>query len=359
MGVEALLLPSETEHRYSVPRPREALKIDTTQTPSTSRRDPTIDGLKLAAAACIVMVHTAMQVKATALPSFVEQISYSALYFFFLVAGYFHGPLGGHRGFKWLRTRFVRLAVPYYVWSGLYILWWNVYHLIRHWPPYFPDPVRVLFFAGATEVLWSLPWLFACALLAELLARTPLTRRLLIGIAAVATLAIWVFVPMSALPKYGIRQFIEGGRWVVVYVTGMEVRAMKSVGGHGHLWMSLAVVCSIAAGTFAIFVGPQPTTLGPAIVMFFLNCTVAASLLAGARVGAKWFGVGRLGWGGDYLLGVYVAHSMCLSILLRIIPASSMPVYVWLPFGWAVGFGAALGITHLLLSSRWTRLAVT
>ena len=134
---------------------------------------------------------------------------------------------------------------------------------------------------------------------------------------------------------------------------------MKSVPGPGGAWMGLAVVASLAAGTFAVFAGPQPTTLVPEVVMFFLNCTVAASLLAGARAGAKWFGVGALGWGGDYLLGVYVAHSMCLSILLRIIPASSMPVYVWLPFGWAVGCSAALGITHLLLSSRWTRLAVT
>lgn len=324
----------------------------------TSRRDPTIDGLKFVAAAAIVMVHVAMQPRVTALPTFVEQVAYSALYFFFLVSGYFHGALGT-RGPKWLGKRFVRLAVPYAVWSAVYITWWNIYHLAKGWPPYLPNPVRVIFFAGGTEVLWSLPWLFACALLAELFARTPATRRTLLAVAAIVQLAVWIFIPVWSLPHYGIRQYIEGARWVVLYVAGMELRALKSVPGPTFAWVGIALVSSAAAGILAVVAGPQPTTLLPEIVMFFLNGSVAVSMLAGTRAGAKWFGVGRLGWGGDYLLGVYVSHSLCLSILLRFTSAGSMPVYLWLPFGWVVGLGAAVTITHLLLSSRWTRLAVT
>jgi fucose 4-O-acetylase-like acetyltransferase len=337
---------------------RRADPIDATPTTTTlSRRDPTVDGLKFIAAAAIVMVHVAMQPRSTPLPSFVEQVSYSALYFFFLVAGYFHGALG-KRGPKWLGRRFVRLAVPYGVWSVIFILWWNLYHFVKGWPLYFPDPVRVIFFAGAAEVLWSLPWLFACALLAELFARTPATRRLLLFAAAAIQLGVWVFLPNSALPNYAIRQYIEGGRWVVMYVLGMELRAIESVHTPAVAWTALAALASLDAGGLAILAGPQPTRLVPQLVMFFLNASVAVALLVGSRAGARWLGARALAWGGDYLLGVYVSHGLWLAILVRFVPARSMPVWAWLPFGWAVCFGAAVLVTKLLLSSRWTRPAV-
>ena len=211
-----------------------------------------------------------MQSHISPLPAFVEQVSYSALYFFFLVAGYFHGSLG-ERGARWLGKRFVRLAVPYAVWSVVFIAWWNLYHFIRGWPPYLPDPVRVVFFAGGTEVLWSLPWLFTCAALAEVFVRTPTLRRSLLVVAAAVQLCVWIFVPMSALPQYGIRQFIEGGRWVVLYLAGMEVRGLQSVWGSALGWTVTAIVADIAAGTLAVAVGPQPTTLMPEIVMFVLK----------------------------------------------------------------------------------------
>ena len=343
---------------YSDSKPKEVRPVDTTPTTATSRRDPTIDGLKFVAAAAIVMVHVAMQPRATPLSSFTEQVSYSALYFFFLVAGYFHGALGT-RGPKWLRQRFVRLAVPYFVWSMVFILWWNLYHFVKGWPPYFPDPVRVIFFAGGAEVLWSLPWLFACALLSELLARTPTTRRVLLFAAAAIQLGVWVLLPNSALPNFAIRQYIEGGRWVVMYVLGMELRAVGSVRGSAIAWTAIAALASVAAGLLAIVVGAQPTVLAPELVMYVLNATVAIALLAGSRAGARWLGAGALAWGGDYLLGVYVSHGLWLAILVRFIPAKSMPVWAWLPFGWAVCFGIAVLVTRLLLASRWSRLAVT
>jgi hypothetical protein len=327
-------------------------------TSQKARRDPTIDGLKLVAAAAIVMVHVSMQPAASALPRFFEQVSYSALYFFFLVAGYFHGARGT-RGAAWLRQRFVRLAVPYYVWSLVFVAWWNLYHIAKGWDLWFPEWWKFLFFAGAAEVLWSLPWLFACALAAEMFARTDAGRRALLVVMAVLQLAIWAFLPQSMIPNFAIRQFINGARWIFIYAAGMEIRAADRPLGTPTFWTAGGLVALVSAGLLATITGAQPTGFWQQIAMFLLNGTVAVSLLAGARVNAKWFGARHLAWGGDYLLGVYCSHGLWLAILIRFVSADSMPVPVWLVFGWVVCFGAALLVTNGLLSTRWTRLAVT
>jgi peptidoglycan/LPS O-acetylase OafA/YrhL len=325
-----------------------------------TKRDPVIDGLKLVAAGGIVMVHVALQPHPHPLSNFVEQVSYSALYFFFLVAGYFHGALG-NRGVRWLGRRFTRLAIPYYVWSLVFVAWWTVYHFIRHWPQpwYFPDPIRFLFFAGAAEILWSLPWLFACAVIAETFVKTPALRRALLVVAAIVQLAVYLFVTPAMTPNWAIRQYIAGARWVFMYLAGMEVRSVSRMPGSAGGWTVTAIAASVAAGTVAWFAGGQPTTLVPEIVLFALNGLVAVSLLAGTRTGAKWFGAGKLAWGGDYLLGIYVTHGLWLAMLARVISVKSIRVSVWLPVGWLLIFGVSLGVTHLLLRNRYTRLVVT
>ncbi|HEY5540114.1 MAG TPA: acyltransferase [Coriobacteriia bacterium] len=326
---------------------------------ASRRRDPVIDGLKFVAAGGIVMVHIAMSARPGPLRDFVEQIAYSALYFFFLIAGYFHGPLGT-RGSQWLRKRFVRLAVPYAVWSAVYLLWWEGYHLYAHQPLFMPNLVRTVFFAGANEVLWSLPWLFACAALAETFARTPAQRRILLAVSGAAQLAVWVLVPASALPDYGLRQFIEGGRWLFMYIAGMELRAAEKVPWDARAWVTAGLAALAGAGTVAVFTHAQPTTLVAEIAMALLCGTVALSMLAGSRGEATWFGAAGLAWGGDYLLGIYVSHHLWLDILARMFPThQSVPPILWIPFAWTVCFGLAILVTKALLSNRWTRLAVT
>ncbi|MDR3686340.1 MAG: acyltransferase [Coriobacteriia bacterium] len=330
-----------------------------TDSTQTRRRDPVIDGLKLVAAGGIVMVHIAMSAHPGALRDFLEQVAYCALYFFFLVAGYFHGALGT-RGPAWLGKRFVRLAVPYVVWSVVYLLWWEGFHYLTHQPFFIPNLVRTVFFAGANEVLWSLPWLFACAVFAELFARTPFQRRALLVATGVITLAVWFLVPNSALPDYGIRQFIEGGRWLFVYVAGMELRAAAKVPFGPRTWMALGIGSALAAGTLAVFTHAQPTALTAQIVMTVLCGTAAFSMLAATRVNATWFGVASLAWGGEFLLGIYVSHHLWLDILARLIPShQSWPAVLWIPFAWTVCFTAAVLVTKLLLAHRWTRLAVS
>lgn len=317
-----------------------------------------IDGLKLIAAGAIVMVHVAMQRDEVPLASFIEQVSYSALHFFFLVAGFFHGSLG-MRGPRWLGKRFVRLATPYYVWSLVFVAWWNIYHVVRGWPLYFPDIWQFLFAAGAAEVLWSLPWLMACAVIAEVFVRSHGARRALMVVAAVIQLAVWFLVSWDQLPPLAVRQYIEGARWVLLYLAGMELRSREHLGGSSRPWIAVAAGASLIAGALAALWGAQPTTPLPQIVMFCLNASVAIALLGGARAGVHWSGAASLAWGGNYLLGIYVSHGLVLAILARVIWSGGMPVLAWLPFGWLIAFGVSLLTTRLLLSSRWTRLAVT
>lgn len=303
------------------------------------------------------MVHVAMQRNEVPFAAFIEQVSYSALYFFFLVAGYFHGPLGT-RGARWLGRRALRLGAPYYVWSLIFVAWWNIYHVIRGWPLYFPDPLQFALAAGAAEVLWSLPWLLLCAALSELLVRTPTARRVLMLVLAAIQLAVWFFVDWNQLPASGARQYVEGARWVFVYLAGMEIRSREHLGGSLRLWIATAAGASCLAGLLAVVWGAQPTAPVPQVVMFCLNASAAIALLGGAKAGVHWSGVASLAWGGEYLLGIYASHGLWLAILARIIWSGSMPAVVWLVLGWAVVFALALLVTRALLASRWTRLAV-
>jgi hypothetical protein len=124
--------------------------------------------------------------------------------------------------------------------------------------------------------------------------------------------------------------------------------------------MTLGIGSAVAAGTVAIFTHAQPTAPLPQIVMTLLCGTAAFSMLAGARANATWFGAAALAWGGDYLLGIYVSHHLWLDILARLIPThQSWPAVLWIPFAWTVCFVLAVLVTRLLLSHRWTRLAVT
>jgi peptidoglycan/LPS O-acetylase OafA/YrhL len=321
------------------------------------RRDPTIDGLKFVAAGAIVMVHVAMSARPGPLREFVMQASYTALFFFFMVAGYFHGEVGG-RGSAWLWKRFVRLAVPYAVWSLVYLAWNEGSRLYRGQTVVMPDPVVFIFFAGANQVLWSLPMLFACALIADVLVRTPTQRRVLIVVFAALAVAAYWLVPQSALPDNGIRQFIMGARWPLTYLLGMELRASVRRPERSSLYAVVAVVGVCGAGLITVFLGRTPPLLAWTLVNA-ANCAAAYALLAGARSGMRWLGVDRFAWGGDYLLGIYLAHHLWLEVLVRFVPSHSMPAALWMPFAWAVCFGMAILTTRLLLSSRYTRRAVS
>lgn len=321
------------------------------------RRDPTIDGLKFVAAGAIVMVHVAMSARPGPLREFVMTASFTALYFFFMVAGYFHGETGG-RGGPWIWKRFVRLGVPYAVWSIVYLIWWEGSRLYRGQPLFMPDPVVLIFFAGANQVLWSLPMLFACALLADVLVRTPGQRRALMVISAVIAVVTWILVPPSALPDNGIRQFIMGARWLFTYLLGMELRGTARRAGRAVLYASAAVGGVCSAGLITVFFGRTPQVVAW-IAVNLANGGAAYAFLAGARNGMRWLGIRRFAWGGDYLLGIYVSHHLWLEVLARLIPPHSMPAVVWMPFAWSICFSASILTTRALLSSRYTRLTVS
>lgn len=344
-------------------RKRSTISVQTTASPSSSSpqassRNPTIDGLKFVAAGGIVLVHAAMSGSPGPVRDFAVEMAYTALFFFFLVAGYFHGPVGT-RGLQWLWKRFVRLAVPYAVWSVVFIIAHAGYQAWDHKPLIVPDIVRLLFFAGADQVLWALPWLFVCAVTAEIFARTPTSRRILLVASLLLQIAVWTFVPASALPPYGLRQYIEGARWLFLYVLGMELRSARTIPGSATAWTAIGLLSLIATGALGTVLHAQSTSLVSGTVLGTLSAVTTVSMLAGALKGARWFGVARLGWGGEYLIGVYVIHHIWLDVLARVFPDHrAYPPALWIPFAWLVCFSLAVLTTKVLLSHKYTRASV-
>lgn len=316
-------------------------------------RNPVFDGLKLVAAASIVLLHVAGSYPAHRghfLSGFVTSATYGALFVFFGVSGYFHGSLGT-RGGKWLNQRFERLAVPYAVWSGAYLIW-NYYHAIQP-----PKWVNVLFFAGANELLWSLPMLFVSAALAELVARTQRQRTILLVVLGLLSVASCLLIPATWYSS-AARQFIWGIRWPFMYVLGMEIRARK-LQSAGWVLPAVALIAIPLSGVL----GALDLTAYP-LRLYTLKATVvyvigAAAALLAAHSGFRWFGVERLAWGGQFLLGIYVSHYLWLNWVLLVLPTSTMRMRVWVPVVWVGVFGAALATSWILRSIRSTRAFVS
>lgn len=318
----------------------------------SGERNPVFDGLKLLSAASIVLLHVAGSYPAHRghfLSGFVTSATYGALFVFFGVSGYFHGSVGT-RGWKWLAQRFERLAVPYAVWSGAYLIW-DYYHAIQP-----PKWVNVLFFAGANELLWSLPMLFISATLAELFARTRRRRQILLVVLGALSVASCLLLPPQWYAN-AARQFIWGVRWPFMYVLGMEIRAarLKSAGWVLPAVALVAILLSGVLGAFDLTEYPLRLYTLQATVIYAVG---AAALLLAAHAGFRWFGVERLAWGGQFLLGIYVSHYLWLNWVLRVLPTSAMRMRVWVPVVWVGVFGAALATSWVLRSIRSTRAFV-
>lgn len=319
---------------------------------SKSKRNPTIDGLKFIAAASIVLLHVSGAYPAPRgnfLSGFLTSASYGALFFFFAVSGYLHGALGT-RGWSWIRTRFVRLGVPYVVWSVVYLIW----GLSQGRP--LPSWWHIAFFAGANELLWSLPILLLCAVLAESLIRRPIHRRIFIGVFGILAVLTSLYAPVAWYAN-PIRQFIWGARWPLVYALGMEVRASKgrNLGPVLPIVLLGTIILTGVLGAYDLTPYPLRLYTLTATTLYIFGSVL---LLYGAHSGHHWFVADRLAWGGPFLLGIYVSHYLWLEVMLKLLPTTALRMSVWIPVVWAAVFSLALSTTWLLRSFRITRPAV-
>jgi hypothetical protein len=197
--------------------------------------------------------------------------------------------------------------------------------------------------------------LLACAIFADTLVRTPRHRRILIVVFGIATVATYLFVPTWLMTTSPLRQFVLGARWVFVYLLGMEARAFDAAKWGRVLPQVVAYAAIIAAGVIGIRgVGG----IRSALVLTAIDSAIAIVLLLGARAGASWAGVARLGSSGGLLLGVYVSHYLWLELLMRLVPPTAINPTAWILVAWTLVFSAACATAWALGLSRWTRPAV-
>lgn len=263
-------------------------------------RNLTLDGQKFLCAALIVMIHVAGDARTVysdqILPTIIVNMGYWALYFFFMVAGYLHGPLGT-RGGAFIKKRFIRLGVPYLFWSCAFLAFREVLALASHNPLVTVSPLDFFFFAGAAAVLWSLLMLIYAAVMAELVVKSPALRRIAMAVAGLGAVAV-LWIPAGAFPAGLPPYFVMTPMWFFVYLLGMELRAGALRGpSRGLIYQSAAILAVAALGGCALLpalgVGPRPL----AFLVAGLDVVAAAALLVGAAAGLDLFHASRLSAG--------------------------------------------------------------
>lgn len=329
--------------------------------PSTAEkiRNPVLDGLKYAAAGGIVLHHVAAYSRnsGSLLGKFLVAVPVAALFLFFAISGYFHGEVG-NRGFKWLGRRVLRLGAPYAIWSVFYLAWRNL-PALKGGPIFAPKVWEVVFFAGAHGILWSLAMLIYCAVVIELFVRNATQRRIALGISIAATLAIYWFARNDIIGASALQNFLYAPRWFVAYLGGMEIRAAGPRKTPAWFYTVTVVASMLIVGVFRL---ENPWFPTPVILTVETALWVAGALLIlqGAVSGNRWFGVERLAWGKDYLVGIYVSHVLWLEILAETVPPNhAMLGAPWIIATWAFCMLMSTLTVAALRSNRITRWAVS
>jgi fucose 4-O-acetylase-like acetyltransferase len=318
-------------------------------------RNAALDGLKYVAAASIVLHHTAAMAGGR-VGGFLTSAAVWGLFFFVLVSGYLHGALGT-RGAAWLRKRFVRLAIPYAVWSLVYVV--ALQRASLDWvPPYWSKAIILILFSGASGLLWTLPMLFYCAVGAELLVHNSGVRRAFIGIGFVLMFVLYWTVPLSTVYASPLYHFIFAPRWFAVYLLGMEIRALGT-SARPAPWVLVAALGSLLAAG-AVGFAANAAWANPIVVSVATPLWLAPGviLLWAVASGVGVPGAERFAWGRDDLLGIYVSHLLWLLLFAWLVPPASLPVFVWIPAAWASVLAAATATTALIKAVPFLRPVV-
>ncbi|HET6350774.1 MAG TPA: acyltransferase [Coriobacteriia bacterium] len=316
-------------------------------------RNSAIDGLRFIAAICIVLLHTAgIALEATDNPILrvTTSVTYVALFVFFAVSGYLHGSTGG-RGRAWLGRRAVRLGVPYACWSAVFLGWTWVRGAA------IPPILKVIFFAGAHEVLWSLPMLIVCAVIVEMLVRTDRARVVFLLVCCIVAAASAVYSEALWVRLAEVRQFALGTRWVLVYCLGMQVRSMRRPQTFVHNIAGFAVVVAVLGWLGLQSDADYPVRLYRLLPTALFTAAAVLILLA-AHSGRGPSALARFQWGGRYLIGIYASHYLWLEIFATFVPVGNTAPLVWATLAWAFASSMALGTSYALSRGRYTKALV-
>lgn len=288
-------------------------------------RDATIEGLRVAAVAAVMLIHSAAAFGggATTAATALAALSRWAVPLFFGVSGLLAArsrdrtgpaPLGDQIA-KWAR----RLLLPYALWTLVYL---GVRMLGSHGLQLGASGiVGIVGFGQASWHLWFLPALF----LSHLVGAACRTRRATVIAVAVSLpfLLIRDFVPPTAGLAYTAFAFGAPG-WVSTYLVGLLIGQNKvqplspwtvRAGALGLMGVALGIALATAAGTGS---GPVP---------YFIATLAAILTIADAASGGDAFGARHLSGAGRLAFGAYLAHMLPVIALSRVhLPSSAQPL---------------------------------
>lgn len=332
-----------------------------------TRRIHSFDLLRLAAVLLVVVQHAAIFLPRAVLtaPAFaaLDNMTRWNIPVLFLLSGFLSGWGESSRNDKVVDLgRVRRLLVPYACWGTIYTVVFGIQAYAQGIPIHYPDLVDVLTGQGVYFILWFLPMLAYCTLLAAVF-RT--SRSCLAG--ALACLIGWsALAPLlfgnQALPSYPASG--EGFLVHLPFFLGCYLLAKWfSLSGVDQRPPALRLLTFLAGILFLVnsawgLADPSPNGALPQALGLLLVAAMAVLLLlialhfptAGRRLSTFWRSAAPL--------GIYLTHMLVLEVLMRFIEIGRTPWFLgWLSLS-AVGFIGAGVLVGLIIRVPLSRPAL-
>lgn len=320
-------------------------------------RNPTIDGMRVVAAASVVMIHVCAVYLQAAGPDFsvrlVDSLANWGLPFFFCVSGYLHARSrsAAESPGSWRKTRLVRLGLPYAAWSVVYLAYetWASLQLGHGIPPW--NALSVLFFGGASSTLWFLPAALYSALVVSVLPN----RRALLSLMGLAfAVEILMFSGLAPLPDhFFISRFPLG---FICYVAGYLIGKSPGItqprrGSVAGIVAVLLVLPSALAHAWALTAG-GPTDLARYVGWASAHILSVVGVLILVWVASRSSGeLTRLAPYAPLSMGVYLSHTLFAKVAVLVWPPSAIQPLLWVVAVFAIVLGASLVTTRLMSST--------
>lgn len=318
---------------------------DGSRAPSPRERVPLVELARVVAAIAIIWIHAVESPeldRTTAMSRF-------AVPFFVITSLVFLGESlrrrPDQRWSEYARRRFMRLYVPFLVWSVIYILARAVKHLFVH----DTSPLLIrpnLLWAGVTEQLWFLPFLLVVLVIAFPLMRLA-TRSNLAWLVAIIGVAICfgaLIIPTPSFVLDGPTTFFVATAMVAVPSAGIGL-TIAAIFPPIKRFAQNSIVALISAAVWigtlvALLIHGRNTLLETFSGLFLLVACLAP--ISGAK---------RFDRLGPYAFGIYLCHVLWIEFIQAI--GHRAGVHVSPAFDLAVGILATvLGIALVAVILR-------
>lgn len=325
-------------------------------------RNVSLDSTRALAALTVVMLHVCsvqlLQGGYSPLTTALSTLCGWGVPFFFFLSGYLQGtkvtesPPG-----TWRRKRVTRIALPYLVWSAVYVIaaTLTAYFAGASLPAW--NPLKLVFFAQANTTLWFLPAVLYCGLAASV-------TRSRVGALTLAAcglvLDLGLIIAGTTVPSNPI--LTHAGQALTAYA----IAYFLGLGGNrptvrAATWMAMAAALLLCASSAVALLASPDVIVGasapaPVNVIAYRAQWVAGGLAFGWALADRQPGrFDRLARWGRYSLGVYASHTLFAVAIAGLVSPAGWAPLAWVVPVWVVTSAASLCVSWLLARTRITK----